>query len=332
MKLYSFIIISFLIISCRESNIQVTGDTMGTYYSVKINETRLDAHKLKADLDKLLREFNQVFSTYIKDSELSLINQAKKDREINLSDELNFLLELSKDISRIGENSFDITVGPLVNAWGFGPDGKRNIPTEEEIQELRQYVGMDKIILEKGKLKKLADEVYIDLSAIAKGHGVDAVVNFLKGQGVTSAIVEIGGEVRTIGKKDSKNRWRVGLEKPSEKQTGELEAIIQLEDMAMATSGSYRNYRKYRESFFSHTIDPRTGKPVNHTLISVTVVSDTCAKADGLATALMVLGPKNGPELVEKLGIPAYFVYKEGEKVLEKHSQQMEQFLLKRNQ
>lgn len=331
MKHIIFFIFLSLIIACREKDIHITGNTMGTYYSVKINNTKLDSNDLKEEIDDLLVDFNQVFSTYIKDSELSLINQAKKYQEIKLSNDLNFLLELSKDISEKGEYSFDITVGPLVNAWGFGPDGKRKIPTESEIIELKKNVGMDKIILKDGILKKLNDNVYIDLSAIAKGHGVDAVVDFLKEKNIKSAIIEIGGEVRTIGKKDSRNKWRVGLEKPNESQTSEIEAIVLLEDMAMATSGSYRNYIKYQDEIFSHTIDPRTGKPVNHSLISVTVVSDTCAKADGWATVLMVLGPKYGPVLVEKLAIPAYFVYKEGEEIVEKHSTLMEQFLFKKD-
>lgn len=283
---------------------------MGTYYSIKVIGQNINEEKLKKDIDELLINFNLRFSTYIDESELSKLNQMEANTQAKLSKEMFDLIKLSQEISVKSEGAFDVTVGPLVNAWGFGPDGKRNIPTDEKIKSLKDYVGMNMFSLEGDKLSKKNKNVYIDLSAIAKGQGVDDVAMFLMHKGFKNGLVEIGGEVRALGTKPDKTLWKVGIEKPSEKLGEGIQAVVELNNQAMATSGSYRNYVKYKDKVFSHTIDPRTSYPVEHTLISVTVISDTCAKADGWATALMVLGPKKGLEVVEKFDIPAYFLVK----------------------
>ena len=287
---------------------------MGTSYVVKVERgnTKLDEKKVVAEIHGLLTDLNLIFSTYEKESELSLVNQMGPEKNMMISYDLKYVLELSKTIHNLTDGAFDITIGPLVNAWGFGPDGVRRKPRQKEIESLRNRLGMEKFSIdEKGVLTKVIQELYLDLSAVAKGYAVDRVIQYLRQNGFTSAMVEIGGEVRTIGKKKEQKPWLIGIESPSELKGKSIHKVVALIDKAMATSGSYRNFRKYGQEVFTHTINPVSGKPTNHPLISVSVISEDCATADALATALMVMGPVKGSDFVEKEGILAYFLIKE---------------------
>lgn len=291
---------------------------MGTYYSVKlVAQKGLNREKLHNEIETSLKRVNSVFSTYIKSSELSKLNQLSPGQESRLSPEMARLLELSKKIYKESGGYFDVTVGPIVNAWGFGPDGKQKRPSEEKLEKLKNTIGMELFEVRDLAFSKKTQGLYIDLSAIAKGYGVDHVHEMLADKGFSSSLVEIGGEVRASGKKPDGTSWLIGIEKPSESLGAGIQAIVTLSDMAMATSGSYRNFVKYGDEIFSHTIDPVTGRPAHNNVISVTVLASTCAEADAYATAFLAMGREKGLALAKKLGFPAYFIVKkEGESVI----------------
>jgi thiamine biosynthesis lipoprotein len=220
-------------------------------------------------------------------------------------------------LSRESAGAFDVTVGPLVNLWGFGPQAGAApahpaVPGDEALARARQRVGFDKleVRLDPPALRKEA-ELYVDLSAIAKGHGVDRVAGRLVSAGCSDLLVDVGGEVRAIGRNPGGRVWRVGVETPDPAQLGGVERVLVLDHVAAATSGDYRNYVEVDGQRYSHTIDPRTGRPVSHGLASVTVLHASAMWADGYATALDVLGPEAGFELAERLGLPALFLVRE---------------------
>lgn len=312
MKFLFFASVLFIFTSCQKAKdtVHITGSTMGTYYSVKVVAEKSDKEKLKVQIEELLKEVNQVFSTYIQDSELSKLNANKSLKEIKITPVLMEVLRQAKRVYTESEGAFDVTVGPLVNMWGFGPDKKRNKPTSEMIDQALKNIGADKFKLTEDSVIKSNSSLYIDLSAIAKGQGVDDVSLILKSLGYKNFLVEIGGEVRASGTKLDGSSWRVGIEKPSPKLGQAIQKVIALDNMSIATSGGYRNYLKYGDKVFSHTISPKTGLPVEHMLVSATVLDSSCAVADAWATAFMVLGSRKGLEIANRLGLKAYFLVK----------------------
>jgi thiamine biosynthesis lipoprotein len=290
--------------------VTITGKTMGTYYSVKVVGTDVDQESLKIQIDELLKEVNNVFSTYIDTSELSLLNKNRSMSSVKITPVLAEVLKLSKSIYNESRGAFDVTVGPLVNLWGFGPDKKRKKPSSELISKTLNSVGSKHFEISNNTVTKSKNNIYIDLSAIAKGQGVDDVSLILSSLGYKAFLVEIGGEVRAKGHKPDGSIWRIGIEKPSEKLGQAIQKVIELDNMSIATSGGYRNYLKYGDKIFSHTIDPKTGNPVNHKLVSVSVLNPSCAVADAWATAFMVLGVEKGLEIANRLGLKAYFLVK----------------------
>ncbi len=316
-KLYLFLfILSGLIFSgCtfnKESSVeQINGRTMGTTYSVKLahNLSQEQKEQLKIQIDSLLEEINQKMSTYIKDSELSLLNEAKEGWH-SVSPETFSVIKEAFEISQKTSGAYDITVGPLVNLWGFGPKGEKKIPGLEEINRTKQYIGIENIELDSqnSQILKKKSQVFIDLSSIAKGYGVDRVSKFLLDIGLINHLVEIGGEIVVHGKKYD-NYWRVGIEKPTSGAAQTLKSLSLVGKKAMATSGSYRNFFESKGQKYSHTIDPRTFKPVSHRLISVSVIAESCQTADAWATALMVLGPEEGTQIAQKEKLAAHFIF-----------------------
>ena len=305
----------FLLFSCQKQGgiISLYGKTMGTTYTVRyfptFKESFYTSDQVQIKIDSLLKEINQEMSTYIKSSEISKINQDTSEDWVSLSPRLFEVLMTAQNVHDFSKGAFDMTVGPLVNLWGFGPDGERKVPDQKKLREVREKVGHNLLKLDalKNRIKK-EKGVYVDLSAIAKGLGVDKVGNLLSQLGIKSYMVEIGGEIKVKGDKNGKP-WRLAIETPS-KSDRVINKIINVKDMAMATSGNYRNYFKSGNKFFSHTIDPRTGRPVKHQLASVTVFHpESCMIADAYATALMVMGPEKGPKFAEKQGILAFFIY-----------------------
>jgi len=278
---------------------------MGTTYHVTLADTTFPVVKqvrLKQAVDSLLAEINNVFSTYIPESEISRFNRAPAGVPFPISKELHTVLVASLRLNRLSGGAFDITVMPLVNAYGFGfrpaPD---TIPRGRQLDSLKALVGCDHLQLTDTTLLKDKLGVMIDLSANAKGYGVDRVAEFLARRGFKNFMVEIGGEVVVRGTKGGR-LWRIGINRPvNELDSSQLQHILKLQDIAVATSGDYHNYRNVQGKWISHTIDPRTGKPVPLSLASVTVIAPTCLEADGLATAIMVLGPTAGLSLLERL-------------------------------
>lgn len=289
--------------------VHITGETMGTYYSVKINSKNIDKVKIKKLIEQKLKKINDIFSTYIPQSEISRINKLEAGVEFQVSEQMKNVLEVSEDLFKKSDGAFDPTVAPIVNRWGFGPVKKQGRPTDSQISTIMQSIGMNKYNLLNNKLVKQISELEIDLSAIAKGHGVDTIIDLLKSHGYKNILVEIGGEVRALGKKNQ-TTWAIGIEKPTALLGGGIQKIVPLINKSIATSGSYRNYQKYGDEVFSHTIDPKSGYPVKHKLISVSVIASKCLIADGWATALMVLGPEKGLKYANKEGLLAYFLVK----------------------
>ncbi len=288
---------------------------MGTTYHITVCSPaaeQVDAGQLKQDIDQLLVEINQEMSTYIKDSELSLFNQAEPNQWLPVAPAVVKVVSAGLKLSEDSDGAFDMTVGPLVNLWHFGPDpGKKTLPADEKIEAARKKVGYHHIQVQESPaaLKKLIPDVYVDLSAIAKGYGVDAVAELIESRGIENYLVEIGGEMRARGVNQRGEAWKVGIEKPVS-ETRVVQKIVPLSNLSMATSGNYRNFFEVDGVSYSHTIDPRTGRPATHGLASVTVVGETCMNCDAIATCLMVLGPDEGYNWVQERDIAAYFIVK----------------------
>ncbi len=314
------------LVACSEPQAsKLQGSTMGTSYSVVI--TRLpeavSEESVQQGIDSILEQVNQQMSTYRKDSELSQINQSAANLWLNTSAELFAVIQSAQLISQQTGGAFDVSVGPLVNLWGFGPPESlvTDTPSEEQIERARALVGYHylEIKQENRQLRKPFKELYIDLSAIAKGYGVDAVASYLDSLGIEDYLVEIGGELKGKGVSQRGDYWRVAVEKPVPGQRM-IQRVIEVDDFAVATSGDYRNYFEKDGVRYSHTIDPRTGRPINHTLASVSVLSDEAMLADAWATALMVLGEEEGYKLAEEKGLAAYFLYRQGEAFLSRET------------
>ena len=280
----------------NHSTVEISGRTMGTTYHIKVVSDEIDPGTLKMAIDNQLVQLNQVFSTYIPDSELSRVNRGAGD--IQVSDELMKVLSLSDEIHDVSGGAFDPTVGPLVNLWGFGPTGPRNgVPSDEEIDQAIARTGFTRLALQAEAITKPRDLV-IDLSAIAKGYAVDVVSDYLDSVGEQRYLVEIGGEVRANGLNNRHVPWVIGIEAP-DRQIRRLQRTLPIQNMGMATSGDYRNFFEHEGQVYSHTLNPKTGWPVTHNLASVTVLHPRAGHADGLATAFSVMGEVATMKLAE---------------------------------
>lgn len=271
--------------------VHLSGPTMGTTYNVKVfPNVGPEPDVLQQKIDDVLQNVNKLMSTYDPMSELSLFNQHSSTEPFNLSPATIKVIKEAKRLGEISEGVLDVTVGPLVNLWGFGPEARPDkVPTQQTIEQVKQQIGLDKLIVEDTQVRKLQPDLYVDLSTIAKGYGVDAVAELLLSLGHTNFLVEIGGEMRVAGTKVSGLGWRIAVEKPINHERA-VQSILTIGDNAIATSGDYRNYFEQAGVRYSHLIDPRTGFPIQHNLVAVTVVHPSSMTADGLATALNVMG------------------------------------------
>jgi len=289
----------------------ITGPTMGTTFNVKVvTDDLTDANRER--LAQLVREaldgVDEHMSTYRSESEIEQFNRGDTEPFVASQGLLEVVAEAQR-VAQLTGGAFDITVGPLVDIWGFGPPGATEAPDEETLQELVAVTGFEQLEVdfEGGKLRKARADCRIDLSAIAKGFGADQVSAMLARQGLPRHMVEVGGEVRARGFNGSERVWRIGIERPTAAGRS-VQLVVPLADLSLATSGDYRNFVERDGVRISHTIDPRTGRPISHNLASVSVIHASCMTADGLATALSVLGPDEGFELAERQEIPAYFL------------------------
>lgn len=293
------------------------GATMGTTYSVKVVSDRdgTPPEQLAPRVREMLRTLDtQIMSTYSEDSELTRINRAPVNAQLVLSAAMTQVLSLALDVNALTDGAFDVTVGPLVNRWGFGPEQRQQsrIPDQAEIDALRVRIGSQHLDLDASAsmLIKRAD-VYIDLSGIAKGYAVDRVADYLYESGYSSYFIEIGGELRIKGLKPGEQTWVPAIEKPVD-TAPQVHNIFYArgESIAVAGSGDYRNYFDQDGVHYSHEIDPESGRPVTHNLAAVYVIDATAARADALATAFMVLGPERAFALAQRIGLAAYFITK----------------------
>ena len=296
--------------------LELHGATMGTAYSVKVARppARLDAENLEAGVEAVLERVNASMSNWRDDAEISQFNHSSTTGWVPVSAELAEVVAAAQEVSRASGGAFDVTVAPLVELWGFGPSWRLPaLPPQDELERARARVGYDRIEVRSAPpaLRKRTADATIDLAAIAKGYGVDAVADWIEGRHGTDYLVEIGGELRARGRNPRGQPWRVGIERPLDDGRA-IERVIALGDRAMATSGDYRNFFEIDGRRYSHEIDPRTGRPIPDRLAGVTVVTDTCMRADAWATALMVLGPEAGLALARERGMAALFIVRSG--------------------
>ena len=299
----------------HESVQELSGGAMGTAFSIKIVSPpkTLDPEALRQEIEQTLTVIEQQMSTYVANSELSLFNAQRSVDWFSVSAELCAVVTEALTLSAATRGAFDITVGPLVNLWGFGPDGQVAAPPDAElIAILLQGVGYDSLHADCSvpALRKDLPDIYVDLSAFAKGYGVDRLAELLDAAAVKNYLVEIGGELRMRGTNASGERWRIAIENPNTAGRS-VRSVVKLTDAAVATSGDYRNFFEHDGRMYSHTIDPRSGYPVSHDAASVTVIADTAGFADALATALLVMGPDAGIAYAEREGIAALFLVRD---------------------
>ncbi len=298
-----------LLAACTPASkdVELRGETMGTTWSVKVARHNVDAEALQAGLAALLVHVNALMSTWQPDSELMRLNAAPAGTAFAVSPETARVLRLAREISEASGGQYDVTVGPLVNLWGFGPDQQPvRVPSEMEIEAARNRVGYKRFTLREQEVTKLAD-IFIDLSSIAKGYAVDALAAELERQGITDFLIEVGGELGARGRNGSGVPWRVAVEIPDPAGRAPYR-VLSLRDMGIATSGDYRNYFEVDGRRFSHTINPLTGAPVTHKVASVTVLHQSVAMADGWATAFNVMGLEHGRRLAEALDLKVLFL------------------------
>lgn len=290
----------------------LSGHTMGTTFNITLVAPPADANLdlLRTRIREKLEHIENIASTYRGDSELSRFNANPSTDWVTVTAEFCGMIAAAQDVSVATDGAFDITIGPLVNLWGFGPtEAQRELPTDAEVAAAQLNVGNTKLQTdcERSNLRKTVASVYADLSGWAKGYAVDEVAAILDAAQIGDYLVEIGGELRVSGHNAEQENFAIAIEKPL-KNNAMGHSIVRLTDVAVATSGDYRNFYDHDGQRYSHTIDPRTGRPVNHDLTGVTVVDVSTAYADAMATALMVLGPKDGLALAERLGLASYFL------------------------
>jgi len=339
-KLYNLFLLAFLFLTgCGKGSkneiYKINGFTMGTTYSVSIVRNNIKAYAfdfLKTKIDSVLNEVNNKMSTYKKDSELSLFNEFSDTNWYPTSADLFNVIKAARKISAETESAYDISVGPIVNLWGFGPEARPvKMPSEKEIKQRRDFVGLGKYMLDKtsARVKKKHKNLYLDLSSIAKGFGVDEVGRLLSFLSYTDFMVEVGGEVFVKGKNQQIEKWNIGISVPD--ASNNIQRVVSISGKALATSGDYRNYFEENGVRYSHTIDARTGKPITHKLASVSVIDDNCMTADGWATALNVVGVEEGRKIAKKNKIAVLFIVKDGENFKEIMTKEFKKYLKERN-
>lgn len=304
----SVIVIGMALIVSKQRNVPFqknTGFVFGTIYNISYQSNE----NLQAEIEAELKKVDASLSTFNQNSIISKVNQNKN---VKVNDMFAEVFNLAEHISAETDGAFDITVAPMVNAWGFGfKSGK--MPTDAQIDSLRSIVGFHKVKLVNGSIKKDNPATMLDCSAIAKGYGCDVVARFLQEKGIKNYMVEIGGEIVTCGVNDQRMPWKIGVTKPTDDSLSvneELQTVLNVTNKAMATSGNYRNFYYKNGKKYAHTIDPKTGRPVQHNILSATVLADNCATADAFATSFMVMGLEKAKMVLKKHPeLMAYFIY-----------------------
>lgn len=283
----------------------ITGKTMGTTYHIKVVSLFYkDTEELKVKIEERLKGINNSMSTFSKESEISRFNRFDSEDKFAVSGDFLRVMMIARKIYELSEGAWDGTVYPLVELWGFGSKERNSdLPDKKDVEKILMNIGFDMIeISESGYLAKRNRSVSLDLASIAKGFGVDEIAEVIRKEGIDSFLVEIGGEVYASGMRKDGGYWRVGINRPDkDAPLEEVYKTLMLKNKGIATSGNYRNYFEKEKSIYTHVLDPKTGYPVNNGVVSVSVVADNCTFADGLATAIMVMGHKKGLELADKI-------------------------------
>ncbi len=321
---YLFTVVLLLVLGCfwycqksnqkegLTSNFHIKGTTMGVIeYNVKYIDHKKE--NLKPGIDSVLNALNASLSTYIDDSEITRFNN---NTLLKFESDLFYpVLSVSKEVFKVTEGAFDPTVMPIANAWGFGPD-KNMAPDSALIDSLMLGVGFQNIFFDSVAICKLEQTVQLDFSAIAKGYAVDLVIDYIKSKGIEDVFVEIGGEVAAMGSNAAEEKaWVVGVENPTKPvENREVFAAFELKNKSLATSGNYRNFRIIDGKKLGHTLNPKTGYPIAHELLSASVFSKSCMEADAYATGFMVLGKDKAIEIIEgNKDLEAFLIYSDAQ-------------------
>ncbi len=304
----------------RDAMTRLSGPTMGTGYRISLPQrlTADETETVRASVEAALGRVDALMSTYRSDSELSAFNAAGAKEWLDVAPDTAAVMAEALRTGSLSGGAFDVTVGPLVDLWGFGPGDRQGVPSDEAIADAAALSGQNALrFLPKRGIAKDRDGLRVDLSGIAKGHAVDLVAERLEAAGFDSYLIDVGGELKARGRKADGAIWRVGIERPVPGEH-QVQRVVTLEGGAIATSGDYRNFFERGGRRYSHTIDPRTGRPVEHTLASVSVIADSAMTADSLSTALMVMGPEEGLALAESLELPALFLLRSDGNIVER--------------
>lgn len=310
---------------------RLSGMTMGTTYNITLvtEEDVASLSDLHAEVTQALARVNQQMSTYIPDSEINRLKAQPVGEWIEVSEPLAEVLAISLWVSELSAGAFDVTLRPLIDLWGFGPNQTEDrVPSDAEIQLAQEQVGYQHLMLDEAGLRIKRDKaIDLDLSAVAKGYGVDVLAELLQRRGISRYLVEIGGEMRLKGLNGRDLPWRIAVERPDPQSLQSVYQPLSVTDTAVATSGDYRNYFEKDGVRYSHTIDPRTGRPIVHNLVSVTVLHSSSAVADALATAFNVMGPDQALAIANREGIAALFIIKGEEQLIETASEAFKPYL-----
>lgn len=302
---------------------QLEGQAQGTTFHI----TYLDApgRNFSGQVDSIFRLMDRSMSLWDSTSIISRLNRNEAD--VVVDEHFSAVFRRSQELAAATGGVFDITVGPLVHAWGFSYKKGLPPPDSAKVDSLRQIIGFQKIRLENGVLQKADPRMEVDMNAIAQGYTVDVLAAFLEKQGVRNYMVEVGGEVRTLGQNERGETWRIGIDKPvdGESKGRPLQTVVPISGKSLATSGSYRKFVERDGKKYSHAIDPRTGYPITHNLLSATVIADDCATADAYATTFLVLGLEKSLEIAQRQGVQLYAIYAGSDGVLQVHSTLNEQ-------
>ncbi len=290
---------------------KISGYTQGTTYNITYKDAL--GRNFQKEIEDRLQQFDMNFSAYIHESVISRIN--RNDPDVELTEDFILLFHKAKEVYENTQGAFDITVGPLVNAWGFG--WEHDHPDSVNIDSLLQFIGMDKVHIEDEKLVKSHPGIVLDVNAIAQGYSADIISAFLESKKIHNYLVEIGGEIHAKGVNPKGVYWRVGIDKPIENNVSlerEIQSVVNMQDNSLATSGNYRKFYEKDGIKYAHSIDPKTGYPILSNLLSATVLTNDCITADAYATAFMVMGLDKSIEYIEKhKNIEAYLIYSDKE-------------------
>ncbi|WP_170480080.1 FAD:protein FMN transferase [Ruegeria arenilitoris] len=306
---------TFLVAGCwfdtEPDVVRLSGETMGTTFDITAIGDELDETTLAAAVQDTLAEVNAKMSNWDPNSEVSVFSASSNTEPVAISEEFALVIEAANEVHEKSGGMFDVTLGPLIELWGFGPRKPEDpVPSNSDIQRALAAVGQDRLLIldrNAGTLAKADANVGINLSAIAKGYGIDAIAGALAEAGVENYLVEIGGDLVAKGENESGERWRIGIEKP---ETGSqtIQLVVPVADLGLATSGDYKNFFEQDGVRYSHIINPVTGRPITHRTTSVTVLAENAMMADAWATAMLALGQENGLKLAEEQDLAVFFI------------------------